>query len=491
MIEIGKKYELLELYNLVIVERAKAVILEEAKQKIVRCHQYLHQKINESESPIYGISTGFGSLYNQSIPNDQLNQLQVNLLRSHACGTGDTVPAEMVRLMLILKAQSLAQGFSGVQLQTVEGLIHLYNHDILPVVYELGSLGASGDLAPLAHLSLPLIGEGKVSYKGKIQESNTVLNELKLEPIQLQAKEGLALINGTQFMQAYGVMVAAELKKLIQQANFIGAMSFDAFNCNLSPLKPQSHQIRNQEGQLHCAAEINENLSGSEIATGSSKEVQDPYSFRCMPQVHGASWDALQHIVNIFNREINAVTDNPNVFPEDDMIVSAGNFHGQTLALQLDFASIAISEIANISERRIYKLISGERGLTPYLIKDPGINSGLMIAQYTAASIVSLNKQYATPSSVDSIVSSNGQEDHVSMGANAATKAWKIIQNANRVLQIEMMAAFQAFEFRKPLKSSPSIEKVIDAIASECKAIASDVIMHNWLNKVNKDEVIP
>lgn len=490
MIVIGQEYSPLELYKLVVKRREKATLSIEAKNRIASCNQFLKDKIKRSEKPIYGVNTGFGSLCDTEIEDKNLEQLQVNLLRSHACGFGEEVPRDIIRLMLVLKAQSLSHGYSGVQTGTIELIIELYNKDIIPVVYELGSLGASGDLAPLAHLSLPLIGEGKVRINGEVKDTQTVFSENNLKPIHLGAKEGLALINGTQFMQGYGVYILAEMDKLIHQANLIGAMSFDAFNCNLSPLLPGAHRIRKQEGQINCAKEIAQNVEGSKISVAEGKAVQDPYSFRCMPQVHGASLDAYNHIYQIFEREINAVTDNPNIFPEDDLIVSAGNFHGQTLALQLDFACIALSEIANISERRIYKLISGERELPAYLIANPGINSGFMIAQYTAASIVSQNKQYSTPASVDSIVSSNGQEDHVSMGANAATKAFKIMENVNSVLQIEMMTAFQALYFRAPLKSSKKIENIRSKILDKVQILQDDVILSDWLKKVNKDEVL-
>jgi histidine ammonia-lyase len=490
MINIGQEYTPLELYRLVVLEKQKAKLTKDAMERIVKCNTFLHDKIKRSEKPIYGVNTGFGSLCDTLIPEKDLAQLQVNLLRSHACGFGNMVPDDIVRLMLILKAQSLAFGYSGVQLETVDLIISLYNTDVLPVVYEQGSLGASGDLAPLAHLSLPLIGEGKVRYQGKIKKAADVFQKLSFTPISLGAKEGLALINGTQFMQGYGVYILAQMNKLIHQANVIGAMSLEAFNCNTSPFLPGSHQIRKQLGQIVCAKEIAELIEGSEIANSENKAVQDPYSFRCMPQVHGASLDAFGHIYKIFEREINAVTDNPNIFPDEDLVVSAGNFHGQTLALQLDFAAIALSEIANISERRIYKLISGERNLPPYLIKNPGINSGFMIAQYTAASIVSQNKQLATPSSVDSIVSSNGQEDHVSMGANAATKSLRLINNVDSVLQIEMKTVFQAMHFRRPLKSSTKIEKIINLIGQQIEVIDNDVILGDWLKKVNKDEIL-
>jgi len=489
MINIGEHYTILTLQKAVKLGK-KAMLTEGAIHKIEDNYQFLHRFIEQSKKPIYGVNTGFGSLCDKEIAKEDLAQLQENLLKSHACGMGNEVPQSIVALMLVLKAQSLSKGFSGVQLQTVQLLIDLYNHQIFPVVYQLGSLGASGDLAPLAHLSLPLIGMGEVYYNGNKVKAADALLAAGLSPIRLQAKEGLALINGTQFMQAYGVHLIADLHKLIGQANTIAALSIDAFDAGLSPFLPQTHAIRPHAGQIYCAAQIFKLLQGSEIAANEKQFVQDPYSFRCVPQVHGATYDALQHINHVFEIEINAVTDNPNVFEQEEMVISAGNFHGQPLALQLDFLCIAAAELASISERRIYKLIAGERGLPAYLISKPGLNSGFMIAQYTAASIVSQNKQYCTPASVDSIMSSNGQEDHVSMGANAATKAFKVIENVNRVLTIELITAAQAMHFRKPKKSSPILETILQSMHKEVPFIEEDVVLGEILNKLNKDEIL-
>ena len=431
MITIGNHYTITDLYEKVKANE-KAELSKNSESAIEKCYTYLHGKIQREEKPVYGINTGFGSLCNTEIQTEKLTTLQENLLKSHACGMGAKVPQDIVRLMLILKAQSLSKGYSGVHVNTVKLLLELYNHTVTPVIYELGSLGASGDLAPLANMALPLIGIGKVNYKGKEVDAQEALTSENLQTLRLEAKEGLALINGTQFMQAYGVYCIYHFKKLIRQANDIACISLDAFDCSQSPFIPQTHDIRPHPGQIATAKYIHAVLKDSPIATAKKSNVQDPYSFRCIPQVHGASTDALAHIEKVFEIEINAVTDNPNVFGDDDLIVSAGNFHGQTLALQLDYLGIAASEIASISERRIYKLVSGERGLPAYLSPNPGVNSGFMIAQYTAASIVSQNKQLGTPASVDSIMSSNGQEDHVSMGANAATKALRVVKNVER-----------------------------------------------------------
>lgn len=456
---------------------------DKGKENILKSFNFLQNKIENSEDSFYGINTGFGSLCNTKIEKEDLSLLQDNLIKSHACGFGNTVETEIVKLMLILKAQSLSFGHSGVQLETVERLLFFYNNNILPVVYEQGSLGASGDLAPLAHLCLPLIGFGEVWLNGEKKLASEVLMKFNLQPLKLKAKEGLALINGTQFMCAYGVHNLLKFEQLFHLANKISCISIDAFDGRLEPFYPHSHVIRPHQGQQLVANEIFTTLSKSEIANQIKTNVQDPYSFRCIPQVHGASWDVLQQVKNVFLIEINSVTDNPNVFPDDDLILSAGNFHGQPLAMQLDFLAIAASELANISERRIYKLISGERNLPAFLIKNSGLNSGFMIPQYTAASIVSQNKQLCTPASVDSIVSSNGQEDHVSMGANAATKCKLVIDNLEKILSIELFNAAQAIEFRKPLKSSPEIENMLRDYRTEVKFIQEDCYMKEEMDK--------
>jgi histidine ammonia-lyase len=465
---------------------SKIALSEESKSKIYRCREYLDKKLSSSTAPIYGINTGFGSLYNKNIPADQIEKLQENLVMSHACGTGEEVPMDIVLLMLFLKAQSLSYGHSGVQVQTVERLVDMFNHRVLPRVYQMGSLGASGDLAPLAHLSLPLIGKGEVNYLGKIYNSEEVLKLLGWLPIHFQAKEGLALLNGTQFMSAYGAWCLMHSDHLLKLSSMIGALSLDAFDGRLEPFHESVHRIRPHKGQVKVAKDINDFLVGSEIAARNKKHVQDPYSFRCMPQVHGASWDVVQYVATVILTEINSVSDNPNVFPDEDQIISAGNFHGQPLALSLDFLAIALAELGSISERRTYQLISGARDLPNYLVADPGINSGLMIPQYTAASLVSQNKQLCTPASVDSIVSSNGQEDHVSMGANAATKAYRVVNNLYSILAIELITASQALHFRKPLRTSPILEKWVDTFRAVVPFIETDRLLHNDMKKAEK-----
>lgn len=467
----------------IIHTNKKLSLSDEAKKNIIDCREYLDKKMASQKEPIYGVNTGFGSLCNVSIPEKDLEQLQKNLVMSHACGTGDEVPQEIVRLMLLLKIQALSYGKSGVQLQTVERLINFYNHDVLPIVYQLGSLGASGDLAPLAHLSLPLLGLGEVYYKGKKNKTADVLKQLNLQPIQLKSKEGLALLNGTQFMSAYGVWCILQTEKINNAADYIGAISLEAFDGRIDPFKPHIHAIRPHKGQMQTAANMRKLLEGSELIKRKKEHVQDPYSFRCMPQVHGASKDTFEYVKNIFLTEINSVTDNPTVFPEEDEIVSGGNFHGQPLALGLDFLAIALAELGNISERRTYQLISGLRGLPSFLVATPGLNSGFMIPQYTAASIVSQNKQLCTPASVDSIVSSNGQEDHVSMGANAATKCYKVVENVQRILAVELFNAAQALEFRRPLTSSPIIENLHTEYRKHVTFIKDDKVMFDEIEK--------
>ena len=458
--------------------RMPIALSDDAKRRIVRCREYLDRKIKESEQPIYGITTGFGSLCNISVGADELSQLQRNLVMSHACGTGEKVPSQIVRLILLLKIQSLSYGYSGVQLQTVERLVEFYNRDILPVVYQQGSLGASGDLAPLAHLSLPLLGLGEVEYEGRRRPASEVLEELGWEPLELQSKEGLALLNGTQFMSAYGVWSIIQARRLSDWADRIGALSLDAFDGRVEPFCDEVHVIRAHRGQLATARAVRRLLEGSELIRRPKKHVQDPYSFRCMPQVHGATKDTIDYVESVLKTEINSPTDNPTVFPEEDMVVSAGNFHGQPIALAMDFLAIALAELGNISERRTYKLISGSRGLPNFLVANPGLNSGFMIPQYTAASIVSQTKGLCMPASVDSIPSSQGQEDHVSMGSNAATKLYRVVLNTERVLAIELFNAAQALEFRRPAHTSPELERMVADFRKKVPFIDNDTVMY-------------
>ena len=469
-----------------IAAKLPIALSEQSTDKVQQCRHYLDQMLASADKPVYGINTGFGSLYDKHISKENLNKLQENLVKSHACGAGDEVPCDIVKLMLFLKVRSLAYGHSGVQLETVLRLIDLYNNEVCPVVYQMGSLGASGDLAPLAHLSLPLIGYGEVIYKGQRHSGASINQLMNWAPLVFQPKEGLALLNGTQLMSAYGVYAANHAKRLLKLANIIGALSLDAFDGRIDPFLPQVHQIRPQKGQAVVGAAICNLLEGSELISRPGKHVQDPYSFRCIPQVHGASADAIDYVEQVFTNEVNGVTDNPNIFPESGEVISAGNFHGQALAISLDFLCIALAELGSISERRVYQLISGARGLPNYLVARPGINSGLMIPQYTAASLVSQNKQLCTPASVDSIVTSNGQEDHVSMGANAATKAYKVVQNVYTLLAIELITASQALYFRRPLKTSGYLETFLDNLRAQVSFIENDRILHEDMEKAEQ-----
>ena len=473
----------LETLQEIISEHKSIALSDEARINIQKCREYLDKKMATNDDPIYGINTGFGSLCNVKISNENLSQLQENLVKSHACGTGEEVPQEIVKIMLLLKIQSLSYGHSGVQLVTVQRLVDFYNNDILPVIYNQGSLGASGDLAPLAHLSLPLLGEGEVNYEGFRQPARKVLDKMGWEPIVLQSKEGLALLNGTQFMSAYGSYVLLKAMKYSYLADVIAAISLEGFDGRIEPFDELIHFVRPHKGQIVTAQHMKELLEDSQIIAQPKQHVQDPYSFRCIPQVHGASKDTIEYVKKVFKTEINSVTDNPNIFIESDVIISGGNFHGQPLALALDFLGIALAELGSISERRTYQLISGLRGLPAFLVDNPGLNSGFMIPQYTAASIASQNKQLATPASVDSIVSSNGQEDHVSMGANAATKCLRIMDNVERILAIELMNASQAIEYRRPLQSSEFIEMFLKSYREEVPLVKEDRILHYDIEK--------
>ena len=471
-----------QVKNLLLLDQHIA-LTPDAVERINTCRKFLDQKIDGSNELFYGINTGFGFLQDVKIDRPQLEQLQQNLIMSHACGLGEEVPADIVKLMLVLKIKSLSFGYSGVHLHTVERLIDMYNNDVLPVIYTQGSLGASGDLAPLSHLSLPLIGMGEVYHKGKKIPAKQALEKMNWAPLQLQSKEGLAMINGTQFMSAYGMYILLQSDRLLQWADMIAAISCEAFDCLDTPFNEKIHAIRNHKGQVDTATAIRNLLKGSEMSAKAKTQVQDPYSFRCIPQVHGATKDTFEYVRSVFIKEINSVTDNPNIFPEDDLILSGGNFHGQPLALGLDFFAIAMAEMGSISERRTFQLVSGQRNLPHFLVKNPGLHSGLMIPQYTAAGIVSENKQLCTPASVDSIPSSNNQEDHVSMGANAATKCKRVVDNVERILAIELLTAVQAFEFRRPLKSSPAIEAIVSAFREAVSFNTADRILREDILK--------
>ena len=480
---ISPEHITLDKVKEIIDSRAQLALSEESVRAIEKCRRYLDTKMEDIGRPVYGVTTGFGSLCNVTIPEDKLSQLQYNLVVSHACGSGETVRPEIVRLMLLLKIQSLSYGHSGAQLATVQRLIDMFNRDILPVVYQHGSLGASGDLAPLAHLSLPLLGLGEVLYKGKIRPSAEVASEFGWQPITLQSKEGLALLNGTQFMSAHAVWSLLKAKRLSRWADYIGAISLDAYDGRIEPFYALTHRLRPHRGQIETGERFMHLLEGSELIRRDKVHVQDPYSFRCIPQVHGAVKDCIRYVESVIETEINSTTDNPNVFPDEDMIISAGNFHGEPIALPMDSLAVAMSELASISERRTYRLISGQRGLPAFLVARPGLNSGFMIPQYTAASIVSQNKGLCWPASCDSIPSSQGQEDHVSMGSNSATKLVRIMDNVEEVLGIELLNATQALEFRRPAKTSAVLEKIVEEYRRQVPFVDDDSYLHPLIQK--------
>jgi len=470
---------ILEILN----KNARLSLSQESVNLITVCRKYLDHKLENNTLPIYGITTGFGSLQNKTISKDQLNKLQENLVMSHACGTGPIVREEIVRLMLLLKIHALSLGKSGVQVTTIQRLIDFFNEGVTPIVYEQGSLGASGDLAPLAHLVLPLLGLGDVIYDGKTLNSGLLLEKLGWSPVQLISKEGLALLNGTQFMSSYGVYIITMAERLSAIADITSALSLEAYDGRPDPFFECVHKIRPHKGQIATAEAFRKMLEGSQLISRKKAHVQDPYSFRCIPQVHGASKDAISYAKSVILTEINSVTDNPTIFPDEDLIVSGGNFHGQPLALIFDYLAIALAELGSISERRIYRLIAGQRELPEFLVANPGLNSGFMIPQYTAASIVSQNKQLCTPSSVDSIPSSNEQEDHVSMGANGATKLLRVAENLEKIIAIELFTAVQALEFRRPLRSSVLLEEVVKSFRQLIPFINDDKVMYPEIEK--------
>lgn len=478
---IGSSELTYDLIEKILNDKTRLVLSDEGRKRIAACREFLDTKTETDGAPIYGVTTGFGSLCDKNISKDDLSTLQENLVKSHSCSVGTPIDPVIIRLMLLLKAHALTMGYSGVQVSTVERILDFYNNDVLPVVFDRGSLGASGDLAPLANLFLPLIGEGEVWYKGKRIRSKEALNIFGWKPIKLKSKEGLALLNGTQFMSANGIKALIDGWHLVNCFDMFGAMSLEAFDGRIEPFFDCIQQVRPHPGQIETARVFRKLLEGSEIIKREKKHVQDPYSFRCIPQVHGAVKDAMNHVTSILHTEINSVTDNPTVFPEEDLVVSGGNFHGEPLALAFDYMGVALHELGNISERRVAQLILGNRGLPEFLVAHPGLNSGFMIPQYAAASMVSQNKMYAWPASCDSIVSSNGQEDLVSMGANAATKLHKIIANLKYIAAIELMNAAQGLDFRRPLKSSPAIENVFTEFRKKVPFVDEDVVMADYI----------
>jgi len=452
-----------------------------ARARIVASRQIV-ERLSRGRKAIYGINTGFGILADTRIAPAKIEQLQENLILSHAVGVGDEIPDELVRLMLLLKINSLASGFSGVSPELVDRLILFVNRGVHPIVYEKGSLGASGDLAPLAHLTLPVLGLGQVRWKSKRIDAKTLHSRLKIKPLRLRSKEGLGMINGTQFMAAYAVHCLHRLETLLPSADVIAAMSLEAYRGSCAPFDDRIQAARPHSGQRQTANNVRMLLARSEIlpSHANCEKVQDPYSLRCVPQVHGASRDAARHASSVVEIEINSATDNPLVFPNGD-IVSGGNFHGQPLALALDQLAVAAAEIASISERRLYLLLGGdtigERKVPRLLVKEGGLNSGQMLLQYTAAALVSENKILAHPASVDSIPSSLGQEDHVSMGSLGATKLRRVVENTETVLALELLGAAQALDFIHPLHSGEPIEAAHRALRRRVRFLNRDRLL--------------
>jgi histidine ammonia-lyase len=486
-IEIGKKITIEEVHG-VASDVGTKVELNTAALDNINKNRKIVEGILEGKSTVYGINTGFGSLSDVRVEKSDLKKLQLNLIRSHSAGVGNHLNEECARAIMLLRAHNLSLGFSGVRNDVVKTLLFFLNNNIVPLIPEKGSVGASGDLAPLAHLALCLIGEGEVMYNGKTRVSAEVIKELKGERLELEAKEGLALINGTQFMAGLACTGLMKAESLLRHADIIAALTIDAVKGSFVPFDIRMSQIRPHSGQLLVSRNLLSLSKNSEIAESHKKcgRVQDPYSLRCVPQVHGAVRDAIAYLRRTLDIEINSVTDNPIVF--DDSIISGGNFHGEPIALALDFATIAMSEIGSISERRIDKMMTpGFNGELPaYLVRNSGLNSGFMIAQYTAASLVNENKVLSYPSSVDSIPTSNNKEDHVSMGATGARKFLQVLDNIETILAIELMAAVEACEQRHPLKPAKQLCKVVDSVRSEVKPLHEDRVLSGDIQKMKQ-----
>ncbi|WP_109300608.1 histidine ammonia-lyase [Aquimarina sp. AU474] len=464
--------------------KKKAIISEASRIKIQKNRDIVHN-IVEKGDPVYGINTGFGPLCTTKISKEETNILQRNILQSHSVGVGDPIDKEIAKLMLILKTQSLSKGYSGIAQETLDRILWHIDNDAIPVVPSQGSVGASGDLAPLSHLFLPLIGLGKVIYDGKTITTEELFKTTGLSPIDLGPKEGLALINGTQFIAAHAVQVVSKLHSCLSQADIIGAMMIEGLQGSIKPFYNELHQLRPFKGNIHVASKVKSLLKGSEIMEDHTfcDRVQDPYSLRCIPQVHGASRNAWLHLKELLETELNSVTDNPIVISED-LTISGGSFHGQPLAMAIDYACLAASELGNISDRRIYLALEGNSpGVPKLLMEDTGINSGYMILQYTTAALASENKGLCFPSSADSIPTSLGQEDHVSMGSIGGRKALRVINNIEKILAIELLTAAQAFEFRKPLKSGVILDEIHKEIRNHVSFADKDRVFADDIEK--------
>ncbi|MCK5239670.1 MAG: histidine ammonia-lyase [Candidatus Thorarchaeota archaeon] len=481
----GESLTIEEVVN-VARHSTQAVLDESARKKLLDSRAVIERALKEGRT-VYGVNTGFGDLADVSINENDLAVLQVNLIRSHSVGVGDPFPIDVVRGMMLLRANALAKGYSGVRVEVVETLLSMLNEDVVPVVPEQGSVGSSGDLAPLAHMVLVMIGEGEAQFKGERMDGFAAMKKAGISPLTLQAKEGVALINGTQPMTSIGVLTIHDAFILIQNASIAAAMSLEALRGTRVAFDPRIHEIRPHEGQSNIAEVMRKLLPDSEINQSHAEcgKVQDAYSLRCIPQVLGASLDTIRYVRSIIETEINSATDNPLVFPESDTVISGGNFHGQPIALAMDFLGIALSEIANISERRTNRLVNPDlSGLPPFLTKEGGLQSGLMIVQYTAAALVSENKVLAHPASVDSIPTSADQEDHVSMGTIAARKARTILNNVMNVIAIEYLCATQGVDLLAPMKPSEPLENVRKQIRKVVDTLEEDRVLHKDIAKL-------
>jgi histidine ammonia-lyase len=461
-------------------------ILDGKARRQIRESQQTVEQITGSEQAVYGINTGFGPLCTTRVSAADTKKLQENILKSHAVGTGDSIPSEIAAIMLVLKAHALAKGYSGIRESTLNRILWHIEQRIIPVVPRQGSVGASGDLAPLSHLFLPLIGLGTVEYQGETRNTTEILDEFGLQPLSLHAKEGLALINGTQFMAAHAVVAVAKMHNLIATADITGAMMLEGLTGSARPFMEQLHRIRPYKGNRHSAETVSNLLSGSHIVASHAhcQRVQDPYSLRCIPQVHGASWNAWLHLKETIETEINSVTDNPVIF-EDGSTISGGNFHGQPIAIPMDYACIAASEIGNISDRRIYLSLMGNYpGVPRLLLKETGLNSGFMIVQYTSAALASENKSLCFPASADSIPTSMGQEDHVSMGSISGRKLLQIIDNAERIIGLELFCAAQALDFLEPLRPTPILNGIHREIRQYVPHITRDELINGYMHQL-------
>ncbi|MBI9009751.1 MAG: histidine ammonia-lyase [Tenericutes bacterium] len=487
MIEINGSNLDIYTFSKVVLDYEKIQISESSKLLVNNSRKYVEEVI-ESEVPTYGINTGFGKLSVISIKKSEVSKLQENLIKSHACGVGFPFSESIVRGMLLLRINALIKGFSGIRLEVIDKMVEFLNKNLTPVVFSQGSLGASGDLAPLSHMVLPLLGLGEVYYKGERMDALEGLKLANIKPlISLHAKEGLSLINGTQAMASLGALAVLEGYKLIKLSEHILAVTMEALTGIDDVFFNKIHELRNQSGQIQVAKDMLKILKGSKLVTKQGElRIQDAYSLRCSPQVIGASLDAVNYCKNIIENEMNAVTDNPLVFSEEKRVISAGNFHGQPIALAMDFLTIAMCELANISERRLERMVNSNlsNGLPAFLVKTSGINSGFMIVQYSAASVVSENKTIAHPASVDSIPSSANQEDHVSMGTIAARKAREVIDNSLKVLAMELFTALQAVDFRDTSKMCPKTKAIYNYIRKEVSFIEEDTIMYTKIHKI-------